>query len=121
MARKILEETLLPSNLSEMAARIVELFDSNAPQANVPSDDLIQFDFGFAGRDDETPTFTITFFPEPEPTGELFEPQWFLSLNIEELRLIASGKRKKLKLWRCVSDCGMRANQSDFYCAKCDA
>ena len=119
--KKVSEHLKLPEDFRGIVILITRLFDEGASEAFVVSDDLIQVDNAFAGRmEGNEPCFGITYFPSLVESNTRIEPTWEFQLSLELLRRIADGEVSHLDVWRCVHDCGMRADCSEFYCGNCD-
>lgn len=96
-----------------------ELIQRDDPCATTPSDDLLQSDDAFGGRlDDASLVFAFTYLPESEHE-EPSPPLWYFTLTADQISEIASGKLSKLDMWRCVTDCGSRGTEPDYYCSRC--
>jgi hypothetical protein len=119
MHQKVDEFVTVPQDFRSVAGEIVRQIDFRTPEATTVSDDLLQFDCAYAGRTDEIDVFSLRYFPTVSsnmPIG----PKWDFLLSVDDLRQIANFNVRRLKMWRCKSDCGMKANYSDFYCGNCD-
>jgi hypothetical protein len=107
----------LPEYLLAFLREVGERVEARDEATVVESDDLLQTESVYGGRDSEaTDRFSFTYFPEPG-----VRQKWQFSLTENELIAIAHGAHLSLRLWSCTQpDCRSMFEREEgpecFYC-----
>jgi hypothetical protein len=109
------ESVVIPSELVAFFVDVHRQIEESDEGTLIESDDLLQTDFAYGGRDGDD-QFSFTYFPERG-----IRQKWQLSLSPDEIARIARGESETLKLWACTQpDCRSKFGTADgpqcFYC-----
>jgi hypothetical protein len=108
----------LPDHLVAFLRDVSERIKANDEATIIESDDLLQAEFAYGGRDsDEGDRYSFTYYPE-----QGIRPKWQFSLTAAQLEEIAQNDEPSLILWACTStECRCKfADHEGPQCFYCD-
>lgn len=115
---KKLEEMVLPQDLVAWFGLVYKGILRKDESTQIESNDCIQYgedNFAFGGLiDKKRKLFMFTYFP----VGSLQNKgKWTFELTEDQIRNIAQGKLKSLRLWACQQDgCQMKSDKQSHIC-----